>query len=230
MNKLKALTILLSLSFCTITYAASDGIRSSKTDECAIWVCLPGGFPASAECSAAQAAYIARLTDFTSGRHPVRRFSSLPNFNKNCNEDHGYHTVDGQIRNNNTVMSYAERQDAHVPAHRECVNIVPVYEHYSSDDGSSTLIGYRCAEWREVAETYVENSTCNFKTLSQYNDEGYHETRHGRVIQDELYLYSLDGEKLKSFSTPAWCDHTVTSTIEYADGLQVGNMYRQIHD
>lgn len=229
MNKIKSLTILLTLSLCTAAYAASDGIRRNKTDECAIWVCLPGGFPASAECAAAQSAYVARLTDFTSGRHPVRRFTSLPNFNSNCNEDHGYHTVDGQFRENNTVMSYAERQDAHVPAHRECVNIVPVYEYGGGDDGS-ILIGYRCAEWKDVPETYVENTRCNFKTLSQYNDEGYHESRRGRVIKDELYLYSLDGEKLKSFSSPEWCDHTVTSTIEYADGQQVGNMYRQIHD
>lgn len=227
--------ILLGFSLTNSVQAASSGIRSNKTNECAIWICLPGGFPGSAECQASQAAYIKRLTDFTSGKHPKRKFTSLPSFSDNCNDTAGVTTVDGQYYPNNVQMTYEERQDAHVPAHDECTNIVPVYKRVRDSDGNyeKRLIGYRCDAWTSVPEQYVENTRCNLGTTRSYiSDFGDDETGylHGRLYRDSLFMYSLDGEKLKSYSSPEWCDHTVTTTIEYADGTQVGNLYRQVHD
>lgn len=55
--------------------AASSGIMSNRLNECAIFLCLPQGFPGSA-CSPAKKAFINRITKFT--KKGARVFTDLP--------------------------------------------------------------------------------------------------------------------------------------------------------
>ena len=77
---MKKSNLILGIAACVFavsSMAASDGIRKNRTNECAAWLCVPGGFPSG--CEAAYSAFIGRITDYTSGRHPKRKYTDLPN-------------------------------------------------------------------------------------------------------------------------------------------------------
>jgi len=54
-----------------VSVALSSNATAASQDECAIWICLPGGFPAG--CAAAHAAMIKRLTKL---KPPLPAFGS----------------------------------------------------------------------------------------------------------------------------------------------------------
>lgn len=226
-------------AFCSsATLAASSGIASNWTNECSIWLCLPGSFPGG--CEAAHAAYIKRLTEKFGGKHPKRKWTSLPAFSE-CDDDG--QTKGIQDLNGNyypaTHMTYQEREDAHIPTHEECTLIVPLYKReYDSDGGwHEVLTGYRCDAWKTVEENYVENRQCEFpksiwnENSSTYdNDDTESYSYYGRLIRDSKFTYDINGKPISSHASPEWCDHTVTSTIVYGDNQQYGEIWRQQHD
>ena len=55
----KTACVLLVLVFMAATWAAEKPVYAASQDECAIWLCLPGGFPQG--CGAAHSAMIKRL-------------------------------------------------------------------------------------------------------------------------------------------------------------------------
>lgn len=226
-----------SLFLCTAPLASSSGIAHNWTNECSIWLCLPGGFPGG--CAAAHSAYITRLTEKFGGKHPKRKWTSLPAFSE-CDDDDQTKSITDVMGNQYpaTHMSYVERDDAHIPEHRECTAIVPVYkEYYESGTLQQILIGYRCDAWQNVDETYVENTQCHFPRRNwnedsniYYDDPSEESSYYGRVISDSRYTYDLDGNPIRSHASPAWCDKTVTTTIIYGDQTQYGELWRQAHD
>src|SRR5690606_26010197 len=94
--KLAALFTFSGLAFPTASYAVSQ-------NECAIWICLPGGFPSG--CSGAYSAMIDRIKD---------EKSPLPSFGS-CAV-----SVPGS-----SEMSYQQGYAAYIPEHDVCVNRAP---------------------------------------------------------------------------------------------------------
>lgn len=75
----------------------SSTAQAASEDECAIWICLPGAFPAT--CEAAKSAMIDRVKD---NKSPLPPFSA-------CSADGNDH---GMSSNHGVV--------AYIPARREC--------------------------------------------------------------------------------------------------------------
>lgn len=79
--QLKYLAVAAVLSVCTgVAQAASDSIFSDKDNECAAWLCLPGGWASSA-CNASHRAWIRRITQLDcdeDGCTPI--YTPLPRF------------------------------------------------------------------------------------------------------------------------------------------------------
>lgn len=89
-----------------ITVAILFGVAGSlasaaSQDECAIWICLPGGFPSG--CGAAHSAMIDRIKD---GKPPLPDFGSCA---VNPSKGSGSH------------MTFDWGIAAYIPAHQECV-------------------------------------------------------------------------------------------------------------
>ena len=91
-------TILLTAiglsTFFAVTY--NSPVFSASQDECAIWICLPGGFPSG--CAAAHSAMVKRAHKL---KPPLPPFSG-------CAEDGNFSAT--------TAVS------AYIPAHKECLN------------------------------------------------------------------------------------------------------------
>ena len=75
-NISKYLMLSALLLNASVSFAISDGIRKDRDSECAIWLCLPGGFIAG--CEAAFNAYLGRITDLT--YKGGRKYTDLPAF------------------------------------------------------------------------------------------------------------------------------------------------------
>lgn len=193
--------------------AASGGYRDNQQNDCGIWLCLPFGFPQSCESQAST--YVKRLTELTGGKHPTRKWTSLPNYNL-CGDQEDRQIGDTTVKA--AQMTYWERQDAHIPTHDECQAFQPVYKQLPN--GDNELVGYTCTFWKHVDELYVENNRCWF----DWEDPGYSNI--------EMYEYGTH-KQMRSNNKPAWCDYTVTSTKVYQDGEPVGDQpdytYRQKH-
>lgn len=67
MNRKQTLQLLTALSFAAVTIQPAN---AASQDECAIWLCAPGGFPAG--CEAAKSALKDRIKD---GKSPLPPFS-----------------------------------------------------------------------------------------------------------------------------------------------------------
>lgn len=68
-KKLAASAAIITAAFAALV-APSSSFAASQ-DECAIWLCLPGGFPSG--CGAAHSAMVSRIKD---GKSPLPSFSS----------------------------------------------------------------------------------------------------------------------------------------------------------
>lgn len=162
MKKSIAALSLMLLSLSSAALAASGGIMSDRQNECAIWLCLPGGFPAG--CEAAFSAYVKRITAFTSGKHPKRRFTDLPDFAL-CKDPNPEGINDFNV-GPESVITYKGAYEVHMPAYNTCTRWA--YRYVS--DGDS--IRY-CAAVKTTPSRVFES------------DERYHEYRTIDVGQRE---------------------------------------------
>lgn len=92
----------LGITAAILFSVAGNMASAASQDECAIWICLPGGFPSG--CGAAHSAMIDRIKD---------RKPPLPNFGScavNPPKGSGSH------------MSFDWGIAAYIPSHRECVS------------------------------------------------------------------------------------------------------------
>lgn len=108
--------IALALAVMPAAFAASGGIMSDRQNECAIWLCLPGGFPGG--CEAAHSAYIKRITAFTGGSHPRRKFTDLPDFDL-CVDENPPGISDFNV-GPDSVITYQGAYEVHMPAYNKC--------------------------------------------------------------------------------------------------------------
>lgn len=209
-------------AICGAAQAASSGIRSSKKNECALWLCVPGGFPGV--CAAAHAAMVGRITDL--GRHGRRKYTTIPAFS-NCREEaqqqpeylavkQQAEAAGGQFAkawhntnvNQGSAMTYDETNRAYIPAHKECLLV------RTRGDTSDEY----CAGWKQVPERYVDGARCQWNFGNGADGAGsggyepYEFSRTGRFI-------------IGSLNSPAYCTDTIHRLTVRADGGQYGNPY-----
>ena len=135
--KFGVLTCVLSVAICLPSFASSGGIRSNRLNECAIWLCLPGGFGEG--CGDAYRAFVDRITDVTS--KGKRKFTDLPNFSV-CVDQEPSDTAASL----GSEMTYESISYAFIPTHKECRD-------WSSDGGA-------CLRWVTVPEHRVKGTEC----------------------------------------------------------------------
>lgn len=211
-KKLYSLTLLSALIASTTVYAMSDGIKSNKDDECALYLCVPSGFMSS-ECNSPKQAFIDRLTDI--GWHGSPKWTALPNFALYCNDTSDQNSQYGQSN-----VSYVQRFDAHIPEHQECTHmakeIICTKEDYDGHCVAHKTIEY-CDAWTTVEEHYVENSFCNLSAGSVVDNlHGY----------SNLFILDDKGQKIGSKAIPAWCDRHVAVVGVTVDGVIYGDEVR----
>lgn len=135
------LAITLSAAICLPAFAASGGIRSNRLNECAIWLCLPGGFGEG--CGDAYNAFVGRITDVTS--KGKRKYTDLPDFPV-CVDQDPEHTASNL--GDPSEMTYESVYYAFIPTHREC-------RRWNSDGGG-------CISWVTVPEHRIKGAQCRF--------------------------------------------------------------------
>ncbi len=104
---------------------------AASQNECAIWICLPGGFPSG--CGAAHSAMKNRI------KH---KKPPLPGFGE-C--------AVSPPRGSGSHMSFDWGIAAYIPSRFECVR----WDGYGGDNGES------CAQYNTVPERYVRGRYCN---------------------------------------------------------------------
>lgn len=113
---------------------ASAVAQAASQDECAIWLCLPQGFPGS-ECSGPESAMWDRIEDDE---------SPLPEFSECAVEAEG--------------MSYQEGYAAYIPPHQHCVKSHREQRGYNYGGGPKYVTV--CDESVDVPGKYLEGVAC----------------------------------------------------------------------
>lgn len=127
--KLNAISTVILLSLSTSTaFALSDGIRRDKDNECALFLCVPGGF-ISDSCRVPHKRFIERITDINwKGGY---NYTPLPNYlfcksdenEENNLVNNAYAQVNQPVpeaMQKAATVSYVWRVDARIPEHKEC--------------------------------------------------------------------------------------------------------------
>lgn len=97
MKAKRSLRVLVVGLFALVGGLSAPAAFAASQDECAIWICLPGGFPSG--CGAAHSAMMDRIKD---------RKSPLPSFSSCAVEEEGDN------------MTYTQGVAAYVPERRVC--------------------------------------------------------------------------------------------------------------
>lgn len=127
-NVLIMLQIVIVSSFSLPTFAASD-------DECAIWMCLPSGFPSG--CEGAKSAFKDRVKHFK---------PALPNFHE-CVKDTGNSTGGDQFTAKNGIAAF-------IPSYKYCMK-----SHRERRSGDTYTV---CDLWGETEPQYIKGSHCRY--------------------------------------------------------------------
>lgn len=90
-----------------LPFLLPSSANAASEDECAIWICLPGGF-APSECNPAKSAMISRVKDL---KPPLPPFSACMN--------------DPDAQTSNMTSNYGVA--AVIPEHQECTSMVDHY-------------------------------------------------------------------------------------------------------
>lgn len=133
-TKYRGVQAVLTLLFLAI--GAANTVQAASDDECAIWLCLPGGFPSG--CGAAHSAMMDRLSDFKS---PLPSFSSCvvsPDV--------------GPVGEAGSTMTHELSYAARIAEHTVCTKKAPAY-------GESQMPG-QCLEKKTVPAHYKKGEVC----------------------------------------------------------------------
>ncbi len=114
MKKQCLLVVLPAFLLGVNAMAASDSIMSNRENECAIWLCLPGGFVSG--CENAYSAYIKRITSFTS--KGARNYTDLPRFDL-CVDPNPEGIEDYNIGEDSEI-TYNSGYEVYMPAYNTC--------------------------------------------------------------------------------------------------------------
>lgn len=224
-----AIVGLCAVSLC---YGASQKIRSDRESECALFLCIPGGFMGS-PCSKAHSSMVKRITDVTrKGRH---NYTAVPAFNY-CKDDPSPEvqaTMD-QLGVKESNIEAIERMDAHIPEHQECTQMVTEtvcksgygYNKYDTahcPDYAKTRITY-CVAWKTVPEHYVLNTQCQYHRYNDSSWDGLHS--YGSYYYSSEFIFDDKNQRVGSKNFPAWCDKTTHTIGVKVDGQLVGQETR----
>ena len=224
-----AIVGLCAVSLC---YGASQKIRSDRESECALFLCIPGGFMGS-PCSKAHSSMVKRITDVTrKGRH---NYTAVPAFNY-CKDDPSPEvqaTMD-QLGVKESNIEAIERMDAHIPEHQECTQMVTEtvcksgygYNKYDTahcPDYAKTRITY-CVAWKTVPEHYVLNTQCQYNRYNDSSWDGLHS--YGSYYYSSEFIFDDKNQRVGSKNFPAWCDKTTHTIGVKVDGQLVGQETR----
>lgn len=224
-----ALVGLCAVSLC---YGASQNIRSDRESECALFLCIPGGFVGS-PCSKAHSSMVKRITDVTHhGRH---KYTAVPAY-KYCKDDPPPEVQANldKLGVKESNIQAVERMDAHIPEHQECTQFREEwvcesgygYNKYDTKHCPTHLqkkIRY-CVAWKTVPEHYVLNTQCKF---NRYNDpawDGFNS--YSSYYYRSEFVFDDKGQKVGSRNLPAWCDKTTHTLGVQVDGKIVGQEAR----
>lgn len=185
MKNIKIAAVIAACLLSLQAFGASDGIMSSREDECAIWLCLPGGFPGG--CEAAERAYVKRISAFTGGEHPRRKYTDLPRFDL-CVDKNPEGIEDFNV-GPDSVITYKGAYEVHMPAYNTCTRWGYRHSHTSSGGSVRYCAAIKTTPARifESSEKYHKYQTINVGQR-EYTT-GYAPTKH---YTDVL----VDGEKV----------------------------------
>ncbi|EDV1310800.1 conjugal transfer protein TraL [Escherichia coli] len=142
-----------ALSLFAAAFAFTAPAQAASQNECAIWICLPGGFPSG--CEAAHSAMIDRIKDFKS---PLPSFSSCAvnppsGSGSHMESQHGFAAF---IPSHRGCTEYRYRRDD-----RECIAWETIPDQYikgtrcyRNRDGYTNPRG--CTRTYRWAEVFVE--------------------------------------------------------------------------
>lgn len=133
-----ALTLGLATSFSTATPSPANA--AGESDDCAIWICMPAGFPSG--CGAAYTAFIKRVTRFPKPRPPMPSLLSCTNGKTQGSYQMGYERHEPckegfttRDRWDDDRESYSRLQSLwNSPQSRQCVNLNNCYYTGGGDD------------------------------------------------------------------------------------------------
>lgn len=186
-----AAAVCAALAAPVAALAASGGIMSDRQNECAIWLCLPGGFPGG--CEAAHAAYIKRISAFTGGSHPRRKFTDLPDFSL-CEDPNPPGIEDFDV-GPDSVITYQGAYEVHMPAYNTCTR----WNSRSYGGGSNRTTVRYCAAVKTTPARVFESSEKyhEYQTIEVGQREyktGYAPTKHytevlvdGQAVGERYY-------------------------------------------
>lgn len=146
MGLIKFVFTFISLGLVLSFYPAQEA-NATSNDECAIWLCLPTGFPSG--CSDAKSAMMKRIKHFKS---PLPSLSS-------CLTDASAEGVD---TSSTGEMTYDYGYAAHIPTYTYC----SAKRRVAKDT-------YECREETTVEEHYVKGTQCGYKRVDKETTTKY---------------------------------------------------------
>lgn len=241
--------VLLALS-TTSAFAISDGIRRDKDNECALYLCVPGGF-ISSSCHTPYKRFIERITDLTwKGAY---KYTPIPNFalcKSNENEEknlvnNAYAQVNQPVPEalqKAATVNYVWRVDARIPEHKECRGWTTAYVCTNGDDSteySSRELAERkcsrsqssnyvkkityCSSWETIPKHFVENSGCS-------TGHGIPHDGAPNYYAYSAFKYDDKHQIVDSYNTPKWCDRSLVTVGVTLDGKLYGQYFREDED
>ena len=241
--------VLLALS-TTSAFAISDGIRRDKDNECALYLCVPGGF-ISDSCRVPHKRFIERITDINwKGGY---NYTPLPNYlfcksdenEENNIVNNAYAQVNQPVpeaMQKAATINYVWRVDARIPEHKECRGWTTAYVCTNGDDSteySSRELAERkcsrsqssnyvkkityCSSWETIPKHFVENSGCS-------TGHGIPHDGAPNYYAHSAFKYDDKNQKVDSYNTPKWCDRSLVTVGVTLDGKLYGQYFREDED
>ena len=165
---LKLSVLALGLTFASLGFSASSDIYKDKDNECASWLCLPGGW-VSPGCQKARKAWIKRVTAVKCNRKGCRRlYTDLPRFNLCVVTDANEGKVFSALNNpsSNALGSKYESSGVDPESGQSAAQIYASKDHEGSD--MSYQVDYRvvipehnypCTKWKR--STHCSGNHCD---------------------------------------------------------------------
>lgn len=233
-KKLSSVIFLVFVTFTSSAFAMSDAIRRDHDNECALYMCVPGGF-ISDSCRVPHQRFIERLTDINwKGGY---NYTPLPNYlfcksdenEENTIVNNAYAQV-GQIAptamQKASTIDYVWRVDARVPEHKECRGWTTAY---ICTNGKNPNKEYSS---RELAERKCStNDQINYQSSSNVKKIVYcssWETIPKHFVENTLCTigygpeYTSDDDDNFSYGRP---NYKSSSTFKYDDKHQKVDSY-----